>query len=414
MAIVKPFRSIRPIKERAADIAALPYDVYTTKEAREIVKHHPLSFLRIDRAEVNFPEGQEATAPEVYEKAKELLEKSIADGDFMQDQEPRFYLYELTMDGREQNGIVGLAAASDYESGVIKRHENTRADKEEDRIRHVDALNAQTGPIFLAHRHNRTISEIISRTKKTVSPVYDFTTEEGVRQRVFAIADGRDIDNISFAFSNIPTIYIADGHHRCASAVKVCQMRKQNNPRHTGKEEYNYFLSVFFDEAELQILPYNRVVKDLNWLSPAKLLEKIDCAANRIREDFYPIAPEKKGQFSMFLDDCWYLYEFWPEDRTDDPVEGLDVSILQNKILRPILNIGDPRTDKRIDFVGGIRGFEGLEARCEKDCKIAFAMYPTQIEELIKVADAGLLMPPKSTWFEPKLLSGLFIHSLEG
>ena len=414
MAIVKPFKAIRPTKERAADIAALPYDVYTTKEAKDVIERHPMSFLKIDRAECNFTEGQDIYAPEVYEKAREILTRMIADGDFIQDEEPRFYLYELTMDGRTQNGIVGCAAASDYESGLIRRHENTRADKEEDRIRHVDVTNAQTGPIFLMHRHNRTIAEIIAHTKERKAPDYDFTTDEGTRHRVFVIDDGRDIDNISFAFSNIPEIYIADGHHRCASAVRVCKMRREANPRHTGKEEYNFFLSVLFDEAELAILPYNRVVKDLNWLSPSKLLEKIDAAADRLREDFYPITPEKKGQFAMFLDDHWYLYAFHEEDRLDDVVEGLDVSILQKRILEPILNIGDPRTDKRIDFVGGIRGFEGLEARCEKDCKLAFALYPTQIGELLAVADAGRLMPPKSTWFEPKLLSGLFIHSLEG
>ncbi len=414
MAIVKPFKAIRPTKERAAEIAALPYDVYTTSEAREIVERHPRSFLRIDRAEVNFPEGQDPYGQEVYDKARELLLQAIADGDFIQDEEPHFYLYELTMNGRSQNGIVGVAAAADYENGVIKRHENTRADKEEDRVRHVDTCNAQTGPIFLAYRHNRTISEIIRRTKETVEAEYDFTTDDGVRQRVFVIRDGRDIDNIAFAFSNIPSIYIADGHHRCASAVRVCNARREANRWHNGREEYNYFLSVLFEESELEILPYNRVVRDLNWLSPSKLLEKMDRVAHRLREDFYPIKPEHKGQFSMFLDDCWYLYEFLPEDLSDDVVEGLDVSILQKRILGPVLNIGDPRTDKRIDFVGGIRGFEGLEARCEKDCKIAFAMYPTQISELLAVADAGLLMPPKSTWFEPKLLSGLFIHSLEG
>lgn len=413
MATVRPFRAIRPTKERAADIAALPYDVYTTKEAKDIISLHPMSFLRIDRAECNFPDGEDPYGDRVYAKAKELLDQMIENGDFIQDEEPLYYLYELTMNGRTQSGIVGTASAEDYEKGVIKRHENTRADKEEDRVRHVDTCNAQTGPIFLMHRHNRTIAEIIARTRETVEPVYDFTNN-GVRQRVFVIDNGRDIDNITFAFSNIPEIYIADGHHRCASAVRVCKARKEANPRHTGKEEYNYFLSVLFDENELEILPYNRVVKDLNWLSPEKLLKKMDAAADRLKEDFYPIAPEKKGQFSMFMDDHWYLYAFHEEDMSDDAVEGLDVSILQKKILEPIFNIGDPRTDKRIDFVGGIRGFEGLEARCEKDCKAAFAMYPTQIGELLTVADAGLLMPPKSTWFEPKLLSGLFIHSLEG
>ncbi|MBR1634125.1 MAG: DUF1015 domain-containing protein [Lachnospiraceae bacterium] len=414
MATVKPFCAIRPVPEKAKEIAALPYDVYTRKEAKMEIANHPLSFLRIDRAETNFDDSVGTYEPQVYQKADELLQQMIADGDFIREEEPRYYLYELTMDGRVQSGIVGCVSVDDYENGVVKRHENTRADKEQDRISHVDTTSAQTGPIFLAHRHNNTIEGIIKKTKENEQPVYDFTSDDGIRHRVFVIRDGKDIDNITFAFGNIPEVYIADGHHRAASAIRVSQMRRASHPRQTGREEYNYFLSVLFSQEELRILDYNRVVKDLNWLTPAKVLAAMEKHATLLREDFFGIHPEKKGQFSMFMADKWYLYEFHEDIKNDDPVEGMDVSLLQKYILEPVFAIGDPSKDKRIGFVGGIRGLEGLESRCEKDnMKVAFAMYPTSMDELFAVADAGLLMPPKSTWFEPKLRSGLFIHEIE-
>ncbi len=414
MATVKPFKAVRPTSELASQIAALPYDVYNRKEACMEIKNHPRSFLRIDRPETNFGEDVGTYDDVVYKKADELLRAEIESGDFITEEKPCYYLYELTMKGRVQSGIVGCVLVDDYENGVVKRHENTRAEKEQDRIRHIDETSAQTGPIFLAHRHNYTISGIIEATRENAKPVYDFTADDGIRHRVFVIDDERDIDNITFAFGNIPEVYIADGHHRAASAVKVSQMRRASHPRNTGKEEFNYFLSVLFDENELEIMDYNRVVKDLNWLTPAKVLAAIEKKADLIKEGFYGISPEKKGQFSMYLDDKWYLFEFHEDIRSDDPVKGMDVSILQDEILEPIFNIKDPTRDIRIDFVGGIRGLEGLESKCEREnMKVAFAMYPTSMEELFAVADAGLLMPPKSTWFEPKLRSGLFIHPIE-
>ncbi len=413
MTMIKPFASLRPAPNKAKDIAALPYDVYNRREAKEMVKNAPLSFLRIDRPETNFDDSVDMYDKRVYEKANALLQEMIQAGDYIREDKPCYYIYELTMNGRVQSGIVGCVSVDDYLSGVVKQHEKTRADKEEDRIRHVDALSAQTGPIFLAHRHNRVIREMIERITRETEPVYDFVSEDDVRHRVFVIDNDKDIDNISFAYANMPSVYIADGHHRAASAIRVSGMRRKEHPRFTGKEEYNYFLSVLFDEQELSIMDYNRVIKDLNWLTPFKVLTAMEKRVTLIKSDFYAIRPEKKGQFSMFLDDRWYLYEFPEELKNDDPVEGMDVSLLQKHILEPIFGIGDPRKDKRIDFVGGIRGMEGLEKRCEDDCKAAFAMYPTSMEELFTVADAGLLMPPKSTWFEPKLRSGLFIHEIE-
>lgn len=413
MTMIKPFASLRPAHNKAKDIAALPYDVYSSKEAKGKVEDAPLSFLRIDRPEINFDEGTDPYDTRVYEKANEILQKMVEDGSYIREDKPCYYIYELTMDGRVQSGIVGCVSVDDYINGVVKRHEKTRADKEEDRIRHVDALSAQTGPIFLAHRHNRVVHDMIERIKTEKEPVYDFVSDDGIRHRVFLIDDGRDIDNITFAYANLPEVFIADGHHRAASAIRVSQMRREAHPRFTGKEEFNYFLSVLFDEQELSIMDYNRVVRDLNWLTPTKVLAAMEKTVTLLKSDFYAIRPEKKGQFSMFLDDKWYLYAFPDELRNDDPVEGMDVSLLQKHILEPIFGIGDPRKDKRIDFVGGIRGLEGLEQRCEDDCKVAFAMFPTSMQELFAVAEAGLLMPPKSTWFEPKLRSGLFIHEIE-
>lgn len=413
MTMVKPFKAIRPSEERASEIAALPYDVYNRKEACDEVKRNPKSFLRIDRAETNFPDDVDTYDPKVYQKARELLREAAQAGDFIQDEEPHYYIYELTMGERTQSGIVGCVAVSDYENGIVKRHENTRAEKEADRINHVDITSAQTGPIFLAHKHNNTISEIIRHTKQNEEPCYDFVSDDGIRHRVFIINDGRDIDNISFAFANIPQVYIADGHHRAASAIAVSKMRREANPRHTGREEYNYFLSVLFDEHELEIMDYNRAVRDLNQMSPSKILEKMQATTVLLEEDFYALKPEHKGQFTMYMEDKWYRFDFKKELLNNDPVEGMDVSLLQNYILHPILGIGDPKKDKRIDFVGGIRGLDGLEKRCEDDCRIAFAVYPTSMAELFAVADANLLMPPKSTWFEPKLRSGLFIHEIE-
>lgn len=410
MAIIKAFQCIRPREDLADAIAALPYDVYNRQEAKEVVAGNKLSFLNIDRAETQFDDSVDTYADCVYDKAKELLWNMVEDGSFVSDQEKAYYVYELTMDGRSQTGIVACASIDDYQNNVIKKHENTRADKEEDRIRHVDTCDAQTGPIFLAYRSKQEINRIVEEKMKE-QPLYDFVSDDGIRHSVWKIAEADHVQGIEQAFSQIDSIYIADGHHRAASAVKVGLKRRAANPGYTGKEEFNYFLSVLFPDDQLMIMDYNRVVKDLNGLTKEAFLEKIS-------EKFYvePVEdvyrPEKKGTVGMFLESQWYKLEAKEAILNDDPVEGLDVSILQKEVLTPILGIGDPKTDKRIDFVGGIRGLKELECRVNTDMKVAFSMYPTSIGELFAVADANLLMPPKSTWFEPKLRSGLFIHCI--
>ena len=413
MANIRPFRAIRPIPDKAAAIAALPYDVYNRQEAKEAVKGNPDSFLNIDRAETQFDDSVDTYAECVYEKAHDLLWEKIAKGDFLREDAPCYYIYELTMEGRVQTGIVACASIDDYEHQVIKKHENTRADKEADRIHHVDSCNAQTGPIFLAYRANAVIREIVAKTKQQAA-VYDFTSEDGIRHRVWVISEADDINAIRASFDSIGEIYIADGHHRAASAVKVGLKRRAEHPDYDGSEEFNYFLSVLFPDEELMIMDYNRVIKDLNGLSADAFLAKVQEIFDVRPVERTDRKPGKKGNFSMYLEGNWYLCTIRETDRSTDPVKGLDVSLLQELLLAPVLGIGDPKTDKRIDFVGGIRGLDELERRCsvDGDCVCAFAMYPTDIQELFAVADAGLLMPPKSTWFEPKLRSGLFIHEI--
>lgn len=414
MANIKPFISIRPERGKAAKIAALPYDVYNREEAKRVVEANPDSFLRIDRAETNFSDSVDTYAPEVYEKAKELLWKRVEEGDFIREKKRCYYIYELTMNGRVQTGIVACASIDDYRDNVIKKHENTREEKEIDRIHHVDICSAQTGPIFLAYRANAVIHEIVAQVKEGEAE-YDFVSEDGIRHRVFVISDDRQIAAIEKAFAKIEEIYIADGHHRCASAVKVGMKRRAAHPDYTGEEEFNYFLSVLFPDDELYIMDYNRVLKDLNGYSVADFYEEV---AKRfdVEEitDQKEKHPTEKGCFTMYLDGRWYVCRVRLKDIPDDPVKSLDVSLLQDLLLEPVLGIDDPKTNARIDFVGGIRGLDELVKRCNEDCAVAFAMYPTSIQELFAVADAGLLMPPKSTWFEPKLRSGLFIHEIEG
>lgn len=412
MAEIRPFRCIRPSKEAASAVAALPYDVYDRKEAKEIVKKNPLSFLAVDRAETQFEDGKNPYAPEVYEQAARTLKRWQQEGILTEDESPFYYLYELVMEGRAQTGIVACASVDDYSCGVIARHENTREEKEQDRIHHVDVTNAHTGPIFLAYRSQEELNSLVALEKKKM-PLYDFISEDGICHRVWKIEDPQKAEEIHRIFSGIPRVYIADGHHRAASAVKVAAMRREANPSWTGNEEFNYFLSVLFPDDQLMIMPYNRVVQDLNGLTREAFLKKTEryfVVTERGRKAF---SPEQKGQVGMYLDGSWYQLDARPEICTDDPVKGLDVSILQDRILGPLLGIGDPRTDSRIRFVGGIRGLSELERLVDSGAAVAFSMYPTSIRELFEVADAGLLMPPKSTWFEPKLRSGLFIHRLD-
>ncbi|MCI9385506.1 MAG: DUF1015 family protein [Lachnospiraceae bacterium] len=411
MAVIRPFRAYRPQKGLESKIAALPYDVYNREEACAAVKGNPLSFLNIDRAETQFDSSVDTYADEVYQKAHDMLWDMIQKGNFVQEDKPVYYLYELTMDGRVQTGIVACASVDDYENQVIKKHENTRADKELDRIRHVESCEAQTGPIFLAYRANDILREIIARTKKGQA-LYDFTSDDGITHRVWCICADEDIATIQKIFEGLSQIYIADGHHRCASAVKVGLKKRAENPAYTGEEEFNYFLSVLFADEELMIMDYNRVVRDLNGLTAGQFVEAVSKVYNIVSKGTMCQRPIHKGQASMLVEDTWYLLEVKAEYKSNDPVDGLDVAILQNHVLSPILGIDDPKTDKRIDFVGGIRGIGELERRVKTDSKAAFAMYPTSIHELFAVADAGMLMPPKSTWFEPKLRSGLFIHAI--
>lgn len=411
MADIRPFPAIRPAKGKEEMIAALPYDVYSRAEAREAVKDRPLSFLRIDRAETQLPEDVDLYDGRVYEKARELLWSMVEQRDFIQDGAPCYYLYELTMNGRSQTGIVACASVDDYLENRIKKHENTRREKEEDRVRHVDVCDAQTGPIFLAYRREETLKRLTAQEKQK-EPLFDFVSEDGIRHRGWKISGSEEIAAIRSAFQRMDALYIADGHHRAASAVRVGVKRREEHPGYTGEEEFNYFLSVIFPDDELMIMDYNRVVKDLNGLTPEQFLDRVR-EVFEVRKLEKAAHPEKKGEVTLFLEDQWYLLTLKPAYENTDPVEGLDVSVLQKQILAPVLGIQDPKTDKRIDFVGGIRGLSELERRVHTDMKAAFAMYPTSIGELFAVADAGLLMPPKSTWFEPKLRSGLFIHSLK-
>ena len=411
MATITPFQAIHPRYSIAHEVAALPYDVYNRSEARIAVEGKPLSFLNIDRPETQFPPQQNIYDSAVYQKAADMLRSRIEEGVFVKDAVPAYYLYELTMQGRAQTGIVACASIDDYLNGVIRKHENTRAEKEEDRIHHVDACNAQTGPIFLAYRHNDTLCNLIAGIKKEKAPDFDFVSEDGIRHRGWTVAQAEAISVISETFEGIKEIYIADGHHRCASAVKVGLKRRAEHPDGDGSEEYNRFLSVLFPDDELMIMDYNRVVLDLNNLTPEAFLQKIEEKCT-IRPSKAPVRPARKGEVGMYLSGRWYSLCFRPEYCSSDPVEGLDVSCLQREILTPVLGISDPRTDPRIDFVGGIRGLAELERRVDSGAAAAFSMYPTSIRELFDVADAGRLMPPKSTWFEPKLRSGLYIHDI--
>lgn len=412
MAILRPFKAIRPTPDKADKVGALPYDVMNSDEAREMVKDNPYSFLHVDKAEIDLPKDTYIYDEKVYEKAKENLEKLISDGILAQDTKPMLYIYRQIMNGRAQTGLVGCTAVDDYIDNIIKKHEFTRADKEADRIHHVDTCNANTGPIFLTHRENETVSNIVENWKSNNAPVYDFMSDDGISQTVWVIDDDSTVEALVNEYAKIPYLYIADGHHRCASAVKVGEKRRANG-EYDKNAEFNFFLSVIFPCNELKIMDYNRVIADLNGLSAEEFIAKISekFTVEKIGED--PYAPKERHTFGMFLDSCWYCISAKEKFiNENDPVECLDVSILQNNLISPVLGIDDPRTDKRIDFVGGIRGLSELERRVNEGMRIAFSMYPTSLSELMNIADAGKVMPPKSTWFEPKLLSGLFIHRL--
>lgn len=411
MAIFKGFRAFRPEKSKQALIPALPYDVMSSEEAREAVKGNKYSFLHVDKAEIDLPPDTDLYDDSVYEKARENLLSLEQSGALIQDEVLCFYIYKQTVDGRSQTGIAGCASIDDYENNVIKKHEHTLAKKETDRIRHVEACDANTGPIFLTYRRSEEIKSISSAWTETHSPVYDFDFDS-TRQTVWVVDDAAAVAALSAAFEKVSSMYIADGHHRCASAVHVGENRRRENPGYTGEEEFNFFLAVAFPDDELEIMDYNRVVRDLNGLSVQEYLDAVSRSFDIERLDGAS-HPPKKHTFAMLLENQWYLLSAHQSVIDElDPVKRLDVSILQDNLLHPILGIENPKTDDRIDFIGGIRGLEELEKRTSLDMEVAFAMYPTTVADLMAIADADLIMPPKSTWFEPKLLSGLFIHHL--
>ena len=411
MAIIRPFKAYRPIKEHVKDIAALPYDVMSSKEARGMVKNNKYSFLHVDRAEVNLDESVGEYDKVVYDTAKKVLENMIEEGLYIQEKAPAIYIYQQIMDGRGQKGIVCCTSVDDYINNIIKKHERTRLLKEIDRVNHVDICNANTGPIFLTYRNNDEISSIVEEWSKKV-PVYDFISEDGNGHRVWIIDDNIVIEKLVKLFKSIKYLYIADGHHRSASAVKVALKRRKQLGKYTGNEEFNYFLSIIYPDTELKVFDYNRTVKDLNGLSEEEFFSKVE-------ESFYlsksesnkPVTPKKKHEFGMYMNKQWFILR--AKDGSFDesnPIDSLDVSILQNNLLNPILGISDPTKSERIEFIGGIRGLKELENRADNDMKVSFSMYATTIDDIMNVADSGKTMPPKSTWFEPKPRSGIFIH----
>jgi uncharacterized protein (DUF1015 family) len=413
MAVFKPFKAYRPKPDKADQIAAPPYDVINSKEAREYVKGKPLSFLHVGKPEVDLPEDMDLYNKAVYEKGRDNLQKLIDDGNLIEDTKPCFYLYAQTMNHRTQYGLVGCSSVDDYWDDVIKKHEKTRKVKEEDRANHVRVTNAHTGPIFLTYRDEDEINQIVDRVKEQ-TPANDHTAEDGIRHTSWVIDDDETIKKIEQILEGVDNFYVADGHHRSAAAAIVGRERQKDNPGHKGNEEYNFFLSVLFPATHLHIMDYNRVVKDLNGMTKDEFIEKL-----KKHFDVKPVdgqfKPEKKGQIGLYIENQWYKLEADAElANNPDPVEGLDVAILQNYVLDAMLGIEDPRTSERVDFVGGIRGLGELEKRVNSgEMKLAFSMYPTSVGELMAIADADKIMPPKSTWFEPKLRDGLFVHFLD-
>jgi uncharacterized protein (DUF1015 family) len=406
---VNPFRAVRPRPDLAAQVAAVPYDVVSRAEAAELARGNPHSFLHVGRSDIDLPDDVDPYDPSIYRRAREALDQLIAAGTLLRDSKPGLFIYRQIMDGRPQAGLVGCVHVDDYERDLIRKHEKTRPDKEDDRTRHVLTLNANAEPVFLTYRGRAEIDGLVSRIIATSTPLYDFTAADGVRHTAWTVPDPAALAR---AFGAVPHSYVADGHHRSASAWRAGKELRAANPAHRGDEEYNWFLAVLFPADQLRILPYNRVVRDLHGLTPAEVLRrlgelgKLTPAANA--------TPDRSGVFCVYLGGAWHRLELDPAgiDRLD-PIGSLDVSLLQDRVLAPVFGIGDPRTDKRIDFIGGIRGTAELERRVESgEMAIAFSLYPTTLEQLMAVSDAGQVMPPKSTWFEPKLRSGLFVHEL--
>lgn len=412
MAIIRPFAALRPPKEYVEQVSCLPYDVMNHEEACAMAAGNPSSFLHICRADIDTSEA--AIHDEItYTKSRENLENFIRKGFLLREEAPAYYIYRQIMWGRVQTGIVGCASVDEYQNGTIKKHELTRKEKELDRINHFDTCSAQTEPVFLAYRKHEGISAAIREWIKFHKPEYDFTSDDGVTHLLWPVTDSEVIDTIRKGFEQVPVLYIADGHHRTASSASVSAKRRQQHPDHTGEEEYNFLMAVTFSDEDLFIMDYNRAVSDLNGLSPDEFKEAVGARFHITAvAPGVPYAPKNKHEFGMYLDGTWYSITA-KEDTfpATHPIDSLDCAILQNNLLAPILGITDPRTDHRIDFIGGIRGLEELERRA--GAGVAFALYPVTMADLFHVADSGEIMPPKSTWFEPKLRSGLFVHEIE-
>jgi len=411
MSDIQPFKGIRPKPELVQKVASPPYDVLNSREAKELAKDNPYSYLRVVKAEINFDTDIDSHSEEVYQKSAEVLQSFIRDGVLIQDETPCFYLYELTMGNHTQRGLMFGASVDEYEKGLIKKHEFTRPDKEDDRAHHVDILNANTGPVMLSYHANSEIDAHFESICSATKPTYSFTADDGIKHVMWVVSNPEDVERIQKNFGNVEALYVADGHHRSAAAFRVRNLRREKNPDHTGNELYNYFLAVAFPDNQQQILGYYRAVKDIADLTPEDFIDRISEYFD-VSETTDP-TPAKPRHFTMFLDGKWY--NLFPKEGsfpTDDPVLSLDVSILQKNLLEPVLNLFDIRTNERIDFIGGIRGTKELEKRCSEDMRVAFALYPTSVSQLMSVADSGEVMPPKSTWFEPKLRSGMVTRSL--
>ncbi|TCT20119.1 DUF1015 domain-containing protein [Thiobaca trueperi] len=412
MSLIKPVAGLRPAPGRAAEVAAPPYDVMNAAEARRMVVGRPWSFLHISRPEVDLPEGIDPYDPTVYARARENLDRMLAEGVLIRDPSPGYQAYRLTMGAHTQIGLVASASVAAYDAGRIKKHEFTRPVKEDDRVRQIEALNAQTGPVFLVYRATPAIDAVLAAVSAAPAEV-DITAADGVRHEIWTIAEPDLIACLTTAFDALDALYVADGHHRSAAASRVAAARRAANPQHSGDEPCNGFLAVIFPHDQMQILDYNRVVRDLNGHDAASFLHRLHDAF-RVEPSTTPVKPAQPAEFGLYLEGRWYRLTLDPALIPDDPVERLDVSLLQNHLIGPILGIQDPRRDERIDFVGGIRGLDGLVKRVDSgEMAVAFALYPTQMQDLMAVADAGEVMPPKSTWFEPKLADGLVSHVLD-
>ena len=413
MAKITPFKGLRPTKELASRVATLPYDVVSVAEAREFRKD-PYNFYHVTRSEIDLPENVDVHSQQVYERAKENLDAMVADKVFEQDAEPCYYIYELVMDGRSQTGLVCGSSVDDYNNGIVKKHEFTRPEKELDRINHIVATGAQTGIVFLAYNDCESVQNIIDEWKKLHEPEYDFTASDGVRHIFWVIDDYAKVASVTRHFAqDVPCTYIADGHHRAASAAKVCKERRENGYSVDGEESFNYFITCIFPASQLKIMDYNRVAKDLNGMLPGDFIEALEDDFEISVSGDDPFKPEQAHEFGMYIGGVWYKLVAKPDTFYNDPIGVLDVTILQQNVLDKLLGIKDPRTDKRIDFVGGIRGMGGLQKKVDsKEAAVAFSLHPVTIKQLFDIADSGNVMPPKSTWFEPKLRDGLVVYMI--